>query len=181
MRPAGSTPFLETFFTPTNGVEPDGRTYSFDWANVHFTCMDVQTTPYESGSPQLEWLERDLAATDRPWKVVFFHNPAVGVASTGDDEGLKENVMPVLERNGVDLCLSGHHHVYARFFPIGHVTYVTTGAGGKNLYSVHEDPRLAYAESVFHFLHVTVEGNEMTLRATDTTGRVFDSVVLRKA
>jgi acid phosphatase type 7 len=177
----GGAPYLETFFTPTNGVEANGRTYSFDWANVHFTCLDVQTTPYERGSPQLAWLEHDLATTDRPWKVVWFHNPPMGASSQGDDAGLQEHVMPVLEKHGVDLCLSGHQHVYARFFPVGNVTYVTTGAGGKNLYAVRDHERLAYAESVFHFVHVEVDGPQLTLRATDATGGVFDTVVIRKS
>lgn len=176
----GGAPFLETFFTPTNGVEPDGRTYSFDWANVHFTCLDVQTTPYDASSAQLAWLERDLAATDRRWRVVWFHNPAIGASRHGDDQGIKENVVPILERHGVDLCLTGHDHVYARFFPLGDVTYVTTGGGGKSLYEVNDDPRLAYAESVFHFVQVEVDGDELTLSATDATGRVFDTVVIRK-
>jgi predicted phosphodiesterase len=177
----GGAPFLETFFTPTNGVEPDGRTYSFDWANVHFTCLDVQTTSFAPDSPQVAWLERDLAATDRQWKVVWFHNPAIGASTHGDDEGLKASVVPVLERHGVDLVLTGHDHVYARFFPVGDVTYVTSGGGGKNLYAVNDDPRLAYAESVFHFVRVDVDGRELTLRATDASGRVFDTVVIRKS
>ncbi len=176
----GGAPYLENFFLPDNGVQPDGRTYSFDWANVHFTCLDVMTTPYDEGSPQLAWLDHDLGATDRTWKVVWFHVPAVSASRSGGSESLQRTVVPLLEKHGVDLCLSGHDHVYARFFPVGPVTYVTTGGGGKSLYAVRDDPGLAYAESVFHFLEVTVEGREMRLRAIDAGGSAFDAVTIRK-
>jgi hypothetical protein len=62
----------------------------------------------------------------------------------------------------------------------GRVTYVTTGGGGRNLYPVHDDPRLAYAESVFHFLEVTVEGRELRLRAIEAGGAAFDALTSRK-
>lgn len=176
----GGAPYLEAFFLPDNGLQPDGRTYSFDWGNVHFTCLDVVTSPFDEGSPQLAWLERDLAATDRTWKVVWFHVPVVSASRSGGGGAMADAIMPLLEEHGVDLCLSGHDHCYARFFPVGRVTYVTTGGGGKDLYQVRDDPRLAYAESVFHFLEVTVEAREMRLRAIDAGGRAFDAVSIRK-
>ena len=43
-----------------------------------------------------------------------------------------------------------------------------------------DDPRLAYAESVFHFVKVTVDGDALTLEAIDADGRVFDQVTIRK-
>lgn len=176
----GGAPYLETFFTPRNGVEADGRTYSFDWANVHFACVDTITSPYGEGSAQVAWLERDLAASDRPWKVVWWHVPAFSAGRAGENAALQEALVPVLARNGVDLCLTGHDHLYARFFPVGPVTYVTSGGGGKSLYEVRDDPRLAYAESVFHFLEVVVDGPELRLAAIDAAGRTFDALVLRK-
>lgn len=176
----GGAPLLETFMVPDNGVQPDGRTYSFDRANVHFTCLDVVTTPYDAGSPQLAWLDRDLESTDRTWKVVWFHVPAVSASRSGGSDSLLSTVGALLEKHGVDLCLSGHDHVYARFFPVGRVTYVTTGGGGKSLYAVHDDARLAYAESVFHFVEVTVDGRELRLRAIDAGGAGFDTLTIRK-
>jgi acid phosphatase type 7 len=175
----GGAPYLETFFLPENGAAPDSRSYSFDWANVHFATIDVVSSPYDEGSAQLRWLEQDLAATDRAWKVVWFHVPPFAVSRHADEPQL-QTIVALLERARVDLVLNGNDHHFARFFPIGHVTYVTSGGGGKSLYPVHDDPRLAYAESVFHFVKVTVDGDALTLEAIDADGRTFDQVTIRK-
>jgi acid phosphatase type 7 len=39
--------------------------YSFDYGDVHFVALDTN----EIGPAQAAWLESDLAATERPWKV----------------------------------------------------------------------------------------------------------------
>ena len=48
--------------------------YSFDYGPVHFTVLDQYTT-YTSGSAQYTWLENDLAASTKPWKIVINHYP----------------------------------------------------------------------------------------------------------
>lgn len=179
LKSQGGAPFLETFFLPRNGPRQDERTYSFNWGPVHFVCLDVVSAPLSQGDRQTQWLERDLAATDRGWKVVYFHVPPFSPVRQ-DNEPIKRVILPVLEAARVDLVLSGHDHAYARFFPVRGVTHVVTGGGGKSLYQVVETPNLAYAESVFHFVEGEVEGRRLTLRAIDTTGRVFDTVTILK-
>jgi len=46
------------------------RYYSFDWGNAHFTALDFNTGP---DPDQMAWLKEDLAATDKLWKFVFYH------------------------------------------------------------------------------------------------------------
>lgn len=181
LKTGNGSPLLERFLPPRNGYQPDGRTYSFDWGPVHVVCLDVMSSDHAEGSPQLRWLEQDLAATDRPWKVAFFHAPAYGASRHGDSESIQRGVVPVLARGKVDLVLSGHDHIYARFFPASGPTYVVTGGGGKSLYEVKSDDRLAYAESVFHYVEVVVERSSLRLTAIDARGRPFDATTLRKS
>jgi len=47
--------------------------YSFDYGLGHFVVADSHTG--EISSRELDWLEADLAATDRPLKMVFLHHP----------------------------------------------------------------------------------------------------------
>lgn len=94
----------------------------------------------------------------------------------GDDYVME--LVPTLQRAGVDLLLCGHDHVYARYFPLGGMTCVTTGGGGKDLYAVRADERLAYGEAVFHFVEVDVTPARLTVRAVDATGRAFDSTII---
>ena len=175
----GGQPLLDIFSLPGGGPTEDGRVYSFDWGCVHFVCLDVISTPFEAGSPQLEWLRDDLANHDGAWTVVYFHVPPFS-PTRGDAPELVEHVVPVLEAGGVDLVLSGHDHAYARFFPRERAVYVVSGGGGKNLYSVAEVPGLAYAESVFHFLQVEATPTELTVEAIDASGGTFDRLVLRR-
>ena len=69
----------------------------------------------------LQWLEADLRATTADWIVTFFHHPPYSKGSHDSDieERLievREQVIPILEENGVDLVLNGHSHHYERSF-----------------------------------------------------------------
>lgn len=113
--------------------------YSFDYANVHFICLDSHDTPRTPGSPMLVWLAADLAATDQDWIIAFWHHPPYSKGTHDSDdqfdsEGrlveMREYVLPVMEAGGVDLVLAGHSHVYERSFLVdGAYDTPTTSAG----------------------------------------------------
>jgi len=93
--------------------------YSFDYANVHFVCLDTSESIMTPGSPMLLWLQQDLAASTRDWNVVFFHHAPYTRGSYDSDTSttlteVRENIPPVLEEAGVDLVLAGHSHSYER-------------------------------------------------------------------
>jgi hypothetical protein len=100
--------------------------YSFDYANIHFICLDSQGTSMASDGTQAQWLSADIADTDQDWIVAFWHHPSYSKGShDSDDEGplvaARENLNPILEAGGVDLVLNGHSHNYERSFLIdGH-------------------------------------------------------------
>jgi len=178
----GGAPYLETFFTPRNGPDREGRIYSFNWGSVHFVSLDVVSSPFEPGSPQLTWLAQDLARSKARWKVAFFHVPPFSVEG-GGNELIQNQILPVLEAGGVDLVLNGHDHAYGRFQPRKGILYVVSGGGGKSLRKVtqvHNQLPLQYVESVFHFLEVEVTQDRLLLRAIDATGNVFDETHLVK-
>jgi hypothetical protein len=102
------------------------RYYSFDFANIHFVCLDSMTSARTTGSPMLNWLEADLAANTNEWIIAFWHHPPYSKGSHDSDVDIqliemRENVVPILEAAGVDLVLCGHSHAYERSFLInGH-------------------------------------------------------------
>lgn len=121
-----SGPYYDIFTLPTSaqagGVASGTEAYySFDYANVHFICLnssDVDRTP---GSPMLEWLENDLAATSQDWVVAFWHHPPYTRGSHNSNTELalrqmRQYAVPILEDYGVDLVLGGHSHSYERSF-----------------------------------------------------------------
>ncbi len=101
--------------------------YSFNFGDVHFVCLDSYGSTMTAGSPQYQWLERDLAANTKKWVIAFWHHPPYSITNghNSDSESgmklLRENAVPILERYGVDLQLGGHNHSYNRSYYInGH-------------------------------------------------------------
>ena len=134
-------PYYEVFSLPTaaeaGGVASGTEAYySFDWATVHFVCLDSQDSSRLPGSPMLTWLEDDLQATDQEWIVAFWHHPPYTKGSHDSDAEsqlveMRANALPILEAHGVDLVLSGHSHSYERSVLLdGHYGLSTTLAAG---------------------------------------------------
>ncbi len=172
---SGLKGFLEVFALPENGTE-EGRErwYSFDWGVAHIVALDTE----RDIPAQVEWLERDLAANQQPWTIVFAHKPPYSSGEHGSDLEVREAFGPIYERYGVQLVLNGHEHHYERTLPINGVTYVITGGGGRGTRTVGSSEFTARSEAVIHFVHVTIDGDELTVRAIDGTGSVFDAVVI---
>ncbi len=125
--------YYNIFDLPTDG-ESGGLAsgteayYSFDWANVHFICLDSQGSNRATDSPMVQWLQQDLAQTDQEWIVAFWHHPpytkGTHDSDNPEDSGrrmtdMREFVLPTLEAGGVDLVLAGHTHSYERSYMIG--------------------------------------------------------------
>jgi acid phosphatase type 7 len=122
--PLGGLAYLEIFTLPEygeGGGQPSGTKnyYSFDYANIHFICLDSYLSSRATNSPMLTWLARDLAATEKDWIVAFWHHPPYSFGSHNADTEIemvqmRQNFLPMLESFGVDLVLAGHNHFYDR-------------------------------------------------------------------
>ena len=99
--------------------------YSFDYADVHFIVLDSQESQASDGSEMVKWLRRDLKQNKRRWTIAAFHHPAYSKGSHDSDNEsdsggrmtrVREKLLPILERGGVDVVLSGHSHMYERSY-----------------------------------------------------------------
>jgi acid phosphatase type 7 len=166
-------PYLEVFDLPGNGVPgADERWYSFDWGDVHFVGLDTEQVHAE----QLAWLERDLSTNQRPWTVVYLHKPPYSSGAHGGSPVVQEAFVPAFERHHVSVVFAGHDHDYERTVPIGGVTYIVTGGGGKSLRNVGRSAFTAYSQSVMHFVWGEVKSDMMRIRAISSSGAQIDSV-----
>jgi 3',5'-cyclic AMP phosphodiesterase CpdA len=132
------------------------------------------------GSAQAAWLEADLSRSELPWTVVYSHVPPFSSGAHGDSATFKKVFVPILEKHGVDLVLSGHEHNYERFKPIGGIHYVVTGGGGRYTREVGAGSKTAFSESVLHFVYVEVASNQLEMHAIDGMGTEFDSLLIDK-
>lgn len=176
----GGTTFDAVFCTAGEGPVPTGRARAVDWGDAHVVLLDNVATDIAPGSPQLEWAEESLRSTDRRWRIAVMHVPPIRATKPGTYATTFEEVLPALQRGGADLVLAGHDHTYARYFPMGRTTCVTTGGGGKDLYAVRADERLAYGESVFHFVELDLSPSRLVVRAIDAAGRTFDATTIER-
>lgn len=137
INPPLTIPYFQIFNLPTNaeaGGLPSGteKYYSFDFANIHFICLDSMTSIRTATGAMATWLQNDLGSTTQEWIIAFFHHPPYSKGSHNSDIDtesieMRGSLLPILEAGGADLVLSGHSHSYERSFLLdGHYGLSTT-------------------------------------------------------
>ncbi|HSK83316.1 MAG TPA: metallophosphoesterase [Rubrobacter sp.] len=177
------TAFLENFHPTLESPRSTKRYYSFDWGNTHFVALDSELYHSDRGSDperQKDFLEQDLAASRKRWKVAFLHRSPYGSSRHGGDGRVREDLEPLFARHAVDLVFSGHDHVYERTVPIRGVTYVVSGGGGRRLYPAGNGEFTASSVSAHHAVLVRVSGRRLSLEAVEVGGKVVDRLELLK-
>ena len=134
------------------------------------------------GDRQTRWLKRHLAASTATWKIVTLHHPAYTCGGYLSNPEVVSRWVPLFERYGVALVLSGHDHNYQRFAPRHGVTYVVHGGGGQELYSLRKCPAgyptRDFARSGHGFLDIVVRPGAIRLKAVNLSGHVVDRKVI---
>ncbi len=182
---------LEAAWADANGA------YSGDY-QAHWNTGNMGCTP--ACGAEMTWLQNDLAANASvPLKFAFFHYPlhvdSPSEVSDTNLSGPSPKLEGVLAAAKVAIVFNGHAHQYQRNFaqiagsPM--VSYVTGGGGaslgsigtctvvvdaygiapGKACGTASVPPNNTY---VFHYLLVSVNGNQVTVTPTDEMGRTFD-------
>ena len=187
--------FMAHFQLPRNG--PDGlqeQVYSFDYGNVHFVMLNSQEREEGQFVPamlakQRDWLDRDLARSDKLWKVIFIHRPPYHTKSAKSNENIRQVFVPVLDKYKADLVFAGHEHVYARTYPlyadkiadgaVSGTVYITTGRSGEKVYgkAAANDWNEVFYNPVdqANYLSVEVRGDVLTVKAWKQNGELIDA------
>ena len=169
-----SANYFDAFYLPGNE-----RWYSFDYGHAHFVVLQIDGyAAYAPGSAQYNWLNDDLAGTDKLWKIVSFHIPPYSSGSHGGSAAVRDALAPLLAQHSVDLVFNGHDHDYERSV-VTDVVYVVTGGGGAPLGGqANANPYAAYFTSTYHCVSVTVDGWALTGAAIRPDGVHFDSFTI---
>ena len=134
------------------------------------------------GPNQRDWLETALAASTAPWKIVAMHHPAYSCGGYVGDTRVRDRLVPIFKRGGVDLVLAGHDHNYQRFARRGGVTYVVHGGGGAGLYPLRKCPesfpRRLEARKKHGWLYLHADTDSLRVRAIGRWGGVQDGFEL---
>jgi len=151
--------------------------YSFDYGPVHFTVLD-QYTAYTFGSAQYTWLENDLAASSKPWKIILDHEPgwtAFGASGThGNNATVQSLIQPLCLKYGVQFVLSGHNHFYSRA-DVSNVMHITTGGGGAPLHTPTSQENIVKMDKSNHFCKLDINKNVLKFTAERSDGSIIET------
>jgi hypothetical protein len=132
---------------------------------------------------QLDWLERELQASDERWKIAYFHHPLYSSgARHGSDLALREVLEPLFLKYGVNMVFAGHEHFYERLKPQKGIYHITQGGAAK----LREDnirPTAMTAKGFDtdnSFTLVEIDGDELHFQTISRLGDTVDSGVLRR-
>ncbi|HEX8492558.1 MAG TPA: metallophosphoesterase [Pyrinomonadaceae bacterium] len=159
-------------------IDP-GLFYRFRFSSdVEFICIDTSKEPavfdkkkrlYEHPKHQ-EFLKTALPETNGggspSWLIPYCHHPPFSAGPDHHNTPGMENLIKQFEKAGVRVVLSGHQHHFQHSNSNG-VDYFVSGAAGK----VSDKPPNKFAEAhtvswaaEYHFLLITVDGKQMTIR-----------------
>jgi calcineurin-like phosphoesterase family protein len=131
---------------------------------------------------QTTWLKNALSASAAPWKIVVYHHPAWTCGGYRSNAAVVRTWVPIFERYGVDLVVSGHDHNYQRFAERNGVRYVVHGGGGQHLYPLQSCPagypRRVVGRAIHGFLYLWTTAARLHGLAVTPARRVIDRFVI---
>ena len=196
-KPIYYTGQFKVFQNGPNGLK--GQVYSFDYGTIHFSVLDSQQdeeSPISGDILQIqkEWLDRDLASSKKPWKLVLMHKPPYYNNPMSINTSVKAAFCPIFDKHHVDVVFTAHDHVIARTIPMkndkpysnpkdGTVYYITGRSGAKHydfLFSMPWDEFFHNPRKEPCYLLVSVNKNRLTIAIYNQDGSDINSYSIVK-
>jgi len=156
------------------------RYYTFKPADgVRFFALDSNYIDER----QLEWLEKELAASGSDWKICFFHHPLYSSGGRhGSAEAQRERLEPIFLKHGVDVVLAGHEHFYERIQPQKGIAYFTIGNSAKlRKGNIRKTELTAKGwDQGYGFLLMEIVDEVLHFQMVSATGQTIDAGSLRR-
>jgi hypothetical protein len=133
---------------------------------------------------QIEWLDKELAASGSDWKVAFFHHPLYSSGATHGSADLQRNLLePVFIKYGVNVVLTGHEHFYERIKPQKGVAYFIIGSSAKlRKGDLQKSNLTVYGnDSEYAFMLMEIAGDELYFQTINDKGQTIDTGSIRRA
>jgi hypothetical protein len=155
------------------------RFYTFrPKAGIRFFALDSNYMD----RTQLQWLEKELAASGSDWKIMFFHHPIYSSGGRhGSDTALRDQLEPLFLKYGVDVVLAGHEHFYERLKPQKGIHYIISGGAGKlRKGDVGGQFTEKAFDTGFHFMIFEIDGDQMHFQTISDQNKTVDSGILTR-
>ncbi len=168
--------FFDNFDLPGNE-----RWYFVERDNIHFTVLD-SNSDISVGSEQYKWLELDLKNIGDNIKfrtVIFHHPPFSSAVYSNQGEAVRNSIVPLFEKYGVDIVFNGHGHSYERLL-FNNIYYIVTGGGGAPLHPPRrKSPYSQRFIKTYHFCRLFVVGSRLIVEVWDVDLKLIDWFAIR--
>jgi predicted phosphodiesterase len=133
---------------------------------------------------QLEWIDKELAASGSDWKICYFHHPLYSSGGAhGSDVQLRQQLEPMFLKYGVDIVLAGHEHFYERIKPQKGIYYFISGGAAKlrdgDVNTRSELTAKSY-DTGYHFMLMELGKDTVYFQAINQDGKTVDSGALTR-
>lgn len=132
---------------------------------------------------ELDWLGKELASSGSEWKICFFHHPLYSSGKThGSSLETRAALEPIFVKNGVDVVLTGHDHIYERIKTEQGIQHFVAGSGGSLRKGdlARTDMTAKGYDQDYVFMLVEIAGDDFYYAAITRKGQVVDSGVLHR-
>ena len=164
------------------GKTESGGDYYYSYGDTLFISLNSNSRNVEEHRALMQ--EAINSHKDAKWKVVLFHHDIYGSGSPHSDvDGANLRILfaPLMDEFGIDLCLTGHDHSYARTFQILDGKVIETDGVGTDTSSAYNPEGTLYiaagsaSGSKFYTL------NTLTIKTYDYDGNKYaNDVTLTK-
>jgi len=166
--------------------DPQQGYYSYDLGVWHIIVINANCSEIGgcgADSPQLQWLQSDLAAHPALCTLAYWHQPRFSSGMHGSETDLVP-IWQTLYEAHAELVLNGHDHDYERFAPqdpfgtfdpINGIREIVVGTGGKDLRSIDNviDNSEVHDDDTWGVLSVTLHPTGYDWQFIPVAGETF--------
>jgi F5/8 type C domain/Calcineurin-like phosphoesterase len=154
--------------------------HAFDAGLARIIMLDA----YKSPSSNAAFLEKELQATNKPWKIVVTTTPLYTSPSNhGVDEDQTNALQPILDKYKVDLVMWGDNHNYERIkFPDKHTVFLQAGTAGRSHYEFDGqiEESIYQNDEDYGFAKLSITPNSIVGQFISHGGEILDNFSITK-
>merc|ERR1712126_77199 len=145
---------------------------------IKFVGYDSESLRHDKNNPEemLEFIDNELSDHDTDWKIIFGHHPAYSAGNYAGSGTIRDQVVPLMKKNDVDIYFTGHEHNQEHWQTKDNprdTDHVSIGSGG---YSLHgkDESKVRQMEGYgmdlqtfiedFGFAYVVITENEISIK-----------------
>ena len=173
------------YFTRTERLDATNAVDFFFIDTMPMASFDAEEKHFDGNVPrhtvpeQMTWLEKAVAASTAPWKIVIGHHPIYSGGHHGDTTYLVQHVLPLLEKYGVQAYINGHDHDL-QHLQAGTVNLFCSGAGSKPR-DTKNTTHTKFAKGCSGFMAVAMQSDKMDVRMINDQGVLLYSTSVSRS